>query len=122
MLMVFPSPAPLASLQAALTSGGLAALGELNAAGSLPNIMAPAGRLEIWQYAAAGASPGVYGLSLASATASLLSTTQVVNPGNNASSGSFAFVVNLPAAGSYNLSVGDFSFPVPFQSLSSTIA
>jgi plastocyanin len=121
-LMDFAYPAPLASLQAAVTSGGLAALGELNAPGTLPNVMAPEGRLEIWQYASAGASPGVYSLSLASATANLLSTTQVVNPGGNASSGSFAFVVNLPAAGTYNLSVSDFSFPVPFQSLSSTIA
>lgn len=121
-LMDFAYPAPLTSLQAAVTSGGLAPLGELQAAGSLPNIMAPEGRLEIWQYAAAGGSPGVYSASLASATASLFSTTQVVNPGNNASSGGFAFVVNLPAAATYNLSVSDFNFPVPFQSLSSTIA
>jgi hypothetical protein len=121
-LMDFAYPAPLASLQTAVTSGGLLALGELNSAGTLPNIMAPQGRLEIWQYATAGASPGVYSLSLAGATASLLSTTQVVNPGNNVSSGAFAFVVNLPAAGAYNLSVSDFAFPVPLQSLSSTIA
>jgi plastocyanin len=118
----FAYPAPLSSLGAAVTSGGLAALGVLSAAGSLSTIMAPEGRLEVWQYAAAGASPGVYSLNLASAAASLLSTTQVVNPGNNASTGSFAFVVNLPAAGNYTLSVSDFQFPVAFQALSSTIA
>jgi hypothetical protein len=117
----FAYPAPLVSLQAAVTTGGLAALGELNAAGSLSSIMAPEGRLEVWQYAAAGSSPGVYSLNLASAATSLLSTTTVVNPGNNGSTGSFAFVVNLPAAGDYTLSVSDFGFPVPFQSLSSTI-
>lgn len=120
-LVDFAYPAPLASLQAAVTTGGVAALGALSAAGSLPNIMAPEGRLEVWQYASAGASPGVYSLSLASAATSLLSTTTVVNPGINGA-GSFAFVVNLPAAGSYNLSVSDFGFPLPFQSLSSTIA
>jgi len=118
----FDYPAPLSSLGAAVTSGGLAALGVLGAAGSLPNIMAPEGRLEVWQYGAAGASPGVYSLNLAGPAASLLSTTQVVNPGNNASTGSFAFVVNLPAAGNYTLSVSDFQFPIALQALSSTIA
>jgi hypothetical protein len=115
-------PAALTSVGAAVTSGGLAALGVLSAAGSLPNINAPAGRLEVWQYAAAGVSPGVYSLSFASTAASLLSTTQVVNPGNNSSTGSFAFVVNLSAAGNYTLSVSDFQFPLPLTALSSTIA
>jgi hypothetical protein len=115
-------PAALTSLGAAVTSGSLA-LGTLTAAGSLPNIMAPAGELEVWQYATAVTSPGVYNLSLASAAAGLLSTTQVVNPSSNASAGSFAFVVNLPASGVYHLSVSDFQFPSAFQApLSSTIA
>ncbi|MGO9935097.1 MAG: hypothetical protein ACLPV8_25245 [Steroidobacteraceae bacterium] len=118
----FGYPAPLNSVGAAVTSGGLAVASVQGAPNSLQNFMAPAGPLEVWQYATVGASPGVYSLSLASAAASLLSTTQVVNPSNNASSGSFAFVVNLPAAGGYNLSVSDFNFPVQFQSLSSTIA
>jgi plastocyanin len=115
-------PAPLSSLGAAVTTGGLPALGVLNAAGSLPNITAPEGRLEVWQYATAGASPGVYSLSLASAATSLLSTTQVVNPSSSGSTGSFAFVVDLPAAGNYTLSVSDFQFPDALQALSSTIA
>jgi hypothetical protein len=114
-------PAPLASVGAAVTSGG-SGLGKLTAAGSLANIMAPAGSIEVWQFATPGASPGVYSLNLASGTASLYSTNQVVNPGNNPASGNFAFVVQLPAAGTYNLSVSDFQFPGVLQSLSSTIA
>jgi hypothetical protein len=117
----FAYPAALGSLGAAVTSGG-SGLGELTAAGSLSNIMAPAGSIEVWQFATAGASPGVYSLSLASSTASLYSTNQVVDPGNNTSTGNFAFVVQLPAAGTYNLSVSDFKFPGVLQSLTSTIA
>jgi plastocyanin len=114
-------PAALGSLGAAVTSGG-SGLGTLTAAGSLSNIMAPAGSIDVWQFAAAGAGPGVYSLNLANSTASLYSTNQVVNPGNNPSSGNFAFVVQLPAAGTYNLSVSDFQFPGVLQNLSSTIA
>jgi hypothetical protein len=116
----FAYPAALDSLGAAVTSSGVK-LGELTAAGSLPAFTAPAGALEIWQFATAGASPGVYGLSLASAKASVYSTTQVVNPASNASSGSYAFAVQL-TAGTYNLSVTDLQFPGSLATLSSTIA
>lgn len=114
-------PAALGSLGAAVTSGGLP-LGDLTAAGTLANIMAPAASLEVWQYATAGGGPGVYALSLTSSTNTLYSTTQVVNPGSAAASGSFAFVVQLPVAATYDLSVSDFQFPGVLQSLSSTIA
>jgi hypothetical protein len=117
----FAYPAPLSTVGAAVTSGGVD-LGNLTAAGSLPGIVAPEGSVEVWQFATAASSPSVYGLSLSSSTASLLSTTQVVNPGNTTPTGSYAFVVSLPAAGRYNFSVSDFQFPNAFQSLSSTIA
>jgi hypothetical protein len=117
----FAYPAALNSLGGAVTSGG-AKLGELTAAGSSPAFTAPAGPLEIWQFATAAASPGVYGLSLASAKASLYSTTQVVNPASNASSGSYAFAVQLTAAATYNLSVTDLQFPGGLTAMSSTIA
>jgi plastocyanin len=117
----FAYPASLGLVGGAVTSGGVA-LGTLTAAGTLPNIMAPAGNLEVWQYALPGGGPGVYSLSLAGSAATLYSTTQVVNPGGTASSGSFAFVVQLPASGTYNLSVSDFQFPGVLQGLSSTIA
>jgi hypothetical protein len=116
----FAYPASLNSLGAAVTSGGVK-LGELTAAGSLPAFTAPAASLEIWQYATAGASSGVYNLNLASAHATLFSTTQVVNPAGNASSGSYAFAVQL-AAGTYNLAVTDLQFPGQLTAVSSTIA
>jgi hypothetical protein len=115
-------PAALASLGATLTAGGLPALATLGAAGSVANVMAPAGTLQVWTYAVAAAQPGVYTLSLASAAASLLASTQVVYPGTASTATSFAFAVNLPSAGSYQLTVNDFQFPSALQALSSSIA
>jgi plastocyanin len=117
----FAYPAPLATLGTAVTSGGIA-LATLNAAGSVPSIAAPAGQLDVWTYAAVGAEPGVYGLSLASSSASLLSTTQVVNPAAASGSNDFAFVASLPAAGTYGLAVNDFEFPAKLSALSATVA
>jgi hypothetical protein len=113
-------PSALNSLGAAVTSGGVE-LGDLTAAGTGTPFMAPAGSLEIWQFAAAGASPGVYGLTLASATANLFSTTQVVNLAGNAP-GSYAFAIPISTAGTYSLAVTDLQFPGALASLSSTIA
>ena len=117
----FAYPAPLATVGTAVTSGGIA-LATLNAAGSVPSIAAPAGHLDVWTYAVAGAEPGVYGLNLASSSASLLSTTQVVNPAATSGSNDFAFVVNLPAAGTYSLAVNDFEFPSQLGALNATVA
>jgi plastocyanin len=117
----FAYPAPLATVGTAVTSGGIA-LATLNAAGSVPSIAAPAGQLDVWTYAAAGAEPGVYGLNLASSSASLLSTTQVVNPAVASGSNDFAFVASLPAAGTYGLAVNDFEFPAKLGALSATVA
>jgi hypothetical protein len=116
----FTYPAELNSLGAVATSSGVK-LGGLTAAGTSPAFTAPAGPLEIWQFATAGSSPGVYSLSLAGAGASLYSTTQVVNPASNASSGSYAFAVQLKA-GTYNLAVTDLQFPGGLTALTSTIA
>jgi hypothetical protein len=113
-------PSVLNSLGAAVTAGGVE-LGDLTAAGSGSAFMAPAGSLEIWQFGVAGASPGVYGLALASDTASVFSVTQVVNPANNAS-GSYAFAIPISTAGTYSLAVTDLQFPGALASLSSTIA
>jgi hypothetical protein len=118
----FGYPAPLATVGAAVTSGGGAALGTLTAAGTVSTTTAPVGSIDVWTYAAAGTQPGAYGLTLANGTSTLLSTTQVVNPSNASSTGTYAFVVNLPAAGTYQLSVTDFEFPGGLTSLSATIA
>jgi hypothetical protein len=114
-------PAALSGLGVAVTEGGSPALAALTSAGAVTNFMAPAGSVEIWQYAVAGAQPGVYGVLLApypavSGSENLFSTTQVVNPASTSAT-SFAFVATLPAAGTYNLVVNDFAFPNPFQSL-----
>jgi hypothetical protein len=78
--------------------------------------------VEIWRYTVAAAQPGVYSLSLSSASASLFSTTQVVGTGTATTAQSFAFVVTLPSAGTYNLAAADFQFPVALQSLTATVA
>jgi len=117
----FDYPAALAHEGVAVTSGS-SLLAQLTAPGTLSNFMAPSGGLEIWQYTVAAAQPGVYSVALANATQSLYSTTQVVNPNATATQESFAFAVNLPAAGSYNLVANDFQFPVILQSISATVA
>lgn len=119
-------PAPLSGLGVAVTQGSKS-LAVLTAPGSLSNFMAAAGTVEVWQYAVAGADPGVYSLALTyqptgAAAVSLLSTTQVVNPAASAGSTSYAFVQNLTSAGTYNLAVNDFQFPSAFQSISATVA
>ncbi len=102
-------PAALARVGVALTSGSTS-LGALTAPGTVP-VVAPAGTLQIWQYAVSNGQPGVYSLGVAPATgASLYSTTQVVNP-SAATGQSFAFVEDLTAAGTYTLAVTDFQFP-----------
>jgi hypothetical protein len=114
-------PAAFTSVGTAITTGGLPALAELTAPGTVNNVISPTGAADVWTYANAASSPGVYSLIIANAASTLLSNTQVINPGGTAATG-FAFIANLPAAGSYNLSVADFQFPSSLQSLSATIA
>jgi plastocyanin len=116
----FAYPAALASVGVAITEGS-ASLAQLTAPGSLSNFMAPAGSIEIWQYAVAGAQPGVYSVGLSSSSASLFSLTKVVNPATTTGQ-SFAFAVDLPSAGTYNLVTNDFQFPSSLQSISATVA
>jgi hypothetical protein len=116
-------PAPLSGLGVAVTEGATL-LAQLTASGTVSNFNAPAGSVQVWQYAVAGAQPGVYSLDLgpaATGASAILSTTQVVNPSGN-SAASYAFVVTLPSAGTYNLAVNDFQFPGSFQAISSTVA
>jgi hypothetical protein len=117
----FDYPAPLAHEGVAVTSGSTS-LAQLTAPGTLANFAAPGAVLEVWQYTVAAAQPGVYSVSLSNGTQSLFSTTQVVNPTAATTQESYAFVVNLPAAGAYNLVANDFQFPVVLQSISATVA
>jgi plastocyanin len=118
----FAYPATLAGEGVAITEGSTS-LAQLTAQGSLSNVMAPAGSISIWQYGLAGAQPGVYSVNLSSTTAgtSLFSAAKVVNPAG-VTGQSYAFAVNLPAAGTYTLVTNDFQFPVPLQSMSATVA
>src|ERR1700678_2395462 len=75
-------PSTLGGLGVAVTAG-TQTLAKLTAPGK-SSLAAPAGNLEIWQYAVAGSQPGAYTLSLASSAANLLAVTQVVNPANAA--------------------------------------
>jgi hypothetical protein len=113
-------PAALAGVGIAVTQGSTS-LAKLSAPGTLANFTVPAGSIEIWQYAVAGAQPGVYNVTLSNSTTSLFSNTKVVSVVPAASAQSFAFVVTLSAAGTYNLAVTDFQFPAALT-LSSTIA
>jgi hypothetical protein len=114
-------PSALSGLGVAVTSGATV-LGQLTASG-MTAVSVPAGKLSVWEYAVAGAQPGSYSVSLGSASTSLLSATQVVAPANAAASpASYAFVVDLPAAGSYNLAVTDFQFPGALATLTYTVA
>lgn len=117
----FAYPAALAQAGVAVTQGS-ASLAQLAAPGTTPSFSAPKGSVEIWQYAVAGAQPGVYGLNVAAGTAAVFSNTEVVNPSPAASQQSFAFAVNLTAAGTYNLVTHDFQFPATLQSVTATVA
>ena len=121
MLTDLQYPAALTALGAAVTAGGSPVLGKLTTAGTVA-VTAPSGPLEVWKYTSAASQPGAYSLSLAGATTNLVSTTQVVNPASNGSTGSYAFLVDFKSAGSYQLTVTDFQFPATLQSLSPTIA
>ena len=118
----FAYPSALAGEGVAITEGSTS-LAQLTAQGSMSNVMAPAGSISIWQYGLAGAQPGVYSVNLSSTTAGtgLFSAVKVVNPAGVAGQ-SYAFAVNLPAAGTYTLVTNDFQFPLPLQSISATVA
>jgi hypothetical protein len=118
-------PAALAGVGVAVTQGSKS-LAALTAPGTVGNFTAPAGSMELWQYAVAGAQPGVYSVNLSpapsGATPSLFATTRVVNPPAAAAATSYAFIDTLPSAGTYNLVVNDFQFPSAFQSITATVA
>lgn len=114
-------PSALSSVGVAVTSGA-SLLGEITSTGST-ELSASAGSLSVWEYAVAGAEPGSYTVSLNAGTTSLLSSTQVVNPASSSSSAtSYAFAVDLPAPGTYNLVVNDFQFPAALVTLTYTVA
>jgi len=111
-------PGPLASASALLTAGG-SALGKASAAGGAMSFPAPAGDLQLWTYAAAGATPGTFSADV-SGTADLYTTAQGVQPAGSAYA--YAFVSPPLAAGSYQATAADLQFPAQLGGLSFAVA
>ncbi|MFI4890053.1 MAG: hypothetical protein ACHQIL_05925 [Steroidobacterales bacterium] len=104
-------PAGLTSVGAVVTAGAVS-YSTLTAAGTGSSFAAPAGNLEIWQYAVAAAlTTGVYSLTLATTSGDLYTTTQVVQSSNTATATIFAYLANIPTAGTYTVAVNDFQLP-----------
>jgi hypothetical protein len=111
-------PGPLASASALLTAGG-SALGKASAAGGAMSFPAPAGDLQLWTYAAVGATPGTFSADV-SGTADLFTTAQGVQPAGSAYA--YAFVSPPLAAGPYQATAADLQFPSQLNGLSFAVA
>jgi hypothetical protein len=117
----FQFPSPLATASAIVTSGSTV-LGSASIAAAAPpsNFQAPAGVLQIWSFATAGAAGGgTYQVDLMSATATLLQTAAAVN---NGTSLAFAYTTSALAAGSYQATATDFQFPAVLPTLKFAVA
>jgi hypothetical protein len=114
----FAFPAPLAGASALLTAGATN-LGTASAAVGPLSVAAPAGPLQVWNFATAAAAAGTYEVDLTSSTASLLQAAYGVGTG---SSLAFAFVTAALNAGSYQANAADFQFPAALQSLQFAVA
>lgn len=119
----FGYPASLGSA-GALVSSGAAPMAVVSATNPSSVFGASAGTVEIWQFATAGAggTPGAYETDLTSAAANLFSSLKGVGAGTPGSLQSFAYAVNLAAAGTYHVSVNDFLFPSTLQSIKFAVA
>jgi hypothetical protein len=111
-------PGPLASASALLTAGG-SALGRASAAGGAMSFPAPAGDLQLWTYAAVGATPGTFSADV-SGTADLYTLAQGVQPAGSAYA--YAFVSPPLTAGPYQATAADLQFPSQLNGLSFAVA
>jgi hypothetical protein len=111
-------PGPLASASALLTTGG-SALGRASAAGGAMSFSAPAGDLQLWTYAAVGATPGTFSADV-SGTADLYTTAQGLQPAGSAYA--YAFVSPPLTAGPYQATAADLQFPSQLNGLSFAVA
>jgi hypothetical protein len=114
----FAIPGPLARASALVTAGATN-LGTASATGGPLVVTAPAGPLQVWNFASAAAAAGTYEVDLSSSTASLLQAAYGVD---NGSSLAFAFVTAALNAGSYQANAADFQFPAALQSLQFAVA
>ena len=114
----FAFPAALTAAGALVTAGA-ANLGTASALGGPSSFAAPAGPLQIWSFASAGADAGTFEVDLSSGAASLLQAPYGVN---NGSSLAFAFLTTALDAGSFKAGASDFQFPAALQGLQFAVA
>jgi hypothetical protein len=111
-------PGPLASASALLTAGG-SVVGRASAAGGAMSFPAPSGDLQLWTYAAVGATPGTFSADV-SGTADLYTLAQGVQPAGSAYA--YAFVSPPLTAGAYQATAADLQFPSQLSGLSFAVA
>jgi hypothetical protein len=116
----FQFPAALATGTALATSGGtVLGTASLSVPPGTSSFTVPAGAVQVWSYAAAGASAGTYQLTLTGGAGTLLQTAAAVS---TASELAFAYVTAPLAAGSYQATATDFQFPAVLPTLQFAIA
>jgi hypothetical protein len=110
----YQAPAPLATLEAAVSLGAQL-VAPLTAVGTSPPFAVPAGQLlSVWGVAsAAPGSAGAYGLAAGPAAGAPLFNMQTGLPG----AGLYPFVVVLPSAAIYSLTVNDLLFPTALPAI-----
>lgn len=111
-------PNALTSASALVTSGGTV-LGTSSAGGTATTFNAPAGALNIWTYAAAGAGPGTFSATVSGAT-NLYTAAHSVGSGGSAYA--FAYVSSVLPAGDYIATAADLQFPSQLSGLAFAVA
>lgn len=116
----FAFPGALANAGALLTSGG-ATVAQTSAGAGAVTQSAPAGGLELWVYAAAGATPGTYEADVTAGGTNLYTTAGGATP-TGSTTYAYGFVSPTVAAGTYQATVADLNFPSALSSLSFKVA
>ena len=112
----FGFPAPLTQVGAVLTAGGTRVGTPQMGAGTV-TAAAPAGSLEVWRVAQAGAAGGSYLIAVSTGATPLYSDARGVSSASPTGANAYTFPFNLRAAGAYTAQVTDFQFPSALQSL-----
>jgi hypothetical protein len=116
----FAFPSALAGADALLTAGGTA-VAQTSTSGGAVTQSAPAGALELWVYASAGATPGTYEADVTAGATHLYTTAGGANPPGSTTF-AYAFVSPSVPAGSYQATLADLQFPSALSSLSFDVA
>lgn len=111
-------PAPLSQLGVAVTAGGTL-IGSPQFGSGPMSAAAPAGPLQLWRVAQAGAAGGSYLISVANGATTLYADARGVAAASTSTGGTtaYTFPFNLAAAGGYTAEIADFQFPAGLQTL-----